>query len=194
MTRRDLQRYSPAVTILGHIHRGHEASAGIHYAGSPFPLDITEVGPRTFLILDTENLSVERLPVPGSPLNEILELISVPGRDEGAGIYQKTVAGIENILKNDALENAEDLTLRIRVRGYAIDRRCIEKEILRACSASGITPEKIDLEYLFPLEDSRLEDLAVEVEKAVSAFQLDYDAGEVSEDDVLQSALEILYG
>ncbi len=193
LTRRDLQRYRPALTILGHIHRGHEAAQGIHYTGSPWPLDITERGPRTYLVLDEERLFLERCPVPGAAVNEIVTLPVVPGTEEARQVEGRLIDFLKNFQASHRID-AGALTLRVVARGYALDRAGIASVIKETCAAGGVSLESIDLEGLRPLENRELLDLAAEVVRGVKEFNLDYPADEITEDDVIEKALEIVYG
>ncbi len=67
LSSKDLQLFQPELVFLGHIHLP-QSDMGVHYPGSPCPLNISETGIRQFLILDTEKGEVQPLPVNSSLL------------------------------------------------------------------------------------------------------------------------------
>ncbi len=193
LTRRDLQRCNPSLTILGHIHRGHEAAPGIHYPGSPIPLDITERGPRRYLLVDRDTLGVKSLPVPGAPIHEILNIISIPGSDEARGVYDSVISHINSIRSGAGSQGAESLTLRVHVRGRAEERGDVEDAVKRACSEEGVSLEGIYLGELLPAGETRTGEIARLVQDKINEYKLSYGPGEITEEEVMKQALNILY-
>jgi len=193
LTRRDLQRCNPALTILGHIHRGHEAAPGIYYPGSPVPLDITERGPRRYLLVDRDTLGIKSLPVPGAPINEILNIISIPGSDEARGVHDAVVSHIRLIRTGAGAQGAVPLTLRVHVRGRAEERGDVEEAVKKACSEEGVSLEGIHLGELLPAGETRTGEIARLVQEKIHEYKLSYGSGAITEDEVMKQALSILY-
>lgn len=193
LTRRDLQRCNPALTILGHIHRGHEAAPGIHYPGSPVPLDITERGPRRYLLVNRETLGVKSVSVPGAPVNEILDIICVPGSDEARGVYDRVISQVQSIRSGMGTEGAVPLTLRVHVRGRAEERGDVEEAVKKACSEEGVSLEGIHLGELLPAGETRTGEIARLVQEKIHEYKLSYRPDEITEDEVMKRALNILY-
>lgn len=53
LSRKDVQLFNPELVFLGHIHLP-QIDQKIHYPGSPCPIDVSETGIRSFIILDTD--------------------------------------------------------------------------------------------------------------------------------------------
>lgn len=81
LTRSDLSAFGFTSAILGHIHAPHDAGP-VSYPGSPCPIDRTETGMRSYLLLDTSTGRKERVRV-DSPVVHLRETVAVaPSIDE----------------------------------------------------------------------------------------------------------------
>ena len=81
LTGSDLAAYQPEVAFLGHIHLPQKKDR-VHYPGSPCPLNITETGPRSFLIFDTKTGKISAKEINSTLEYYDLSFVMVPAKDD----------------------------------------------------------------------------------------------------------------
>ena len=81
LTDTDLKLYQPELVFLGHIHLP-QSGKKVHYPGSPCPLNITETGPRRFLILDTARGEIDAVPVNSQLIYFDERLLMLPAEND----------------------------------------------------------------------------------------------------------------
>ncbi len=100
----------------------------VSYPGSPCGMDINETGKRSFIIFDTNDLSITEKKVETDYLFFIENLLSLPTTNEFEDIENKIkgfVAGWD--LSKDELSKAR---VRLKVKGYTSDRKALESVII----------------------------------------------------------------
>ena len=126
--RSDIEYYDPSRVILGHIHKKMETGK-VSYPGSPCGMDINETGRRSFIILDTSDLSITERTVNSDYLFFIENLLALPTSNEFEDIKNK----IAGFVKSWDLSKDEVLKARVRlkVKGYTSDKKMLEAAIKR---------------------------------------------------------------
>lgn len=122
LTRRDIEVYQPAEVFLGHIHKPLDSGI-LHYPGSPCPLNISETGPRRFLIYDTSSRQVESRPVASPVIYYDERFVALPVEDEPAFV-ERMVAERVRSWGIDPGDRGK-VRVRVAVAGYSRDRRAL---------------------------------------------------------------------
>jgi exonuclease SbcD len=191
LTRSDLEVYKPVHAILGHIHKPTDGA--VYYPGSPCPLNINETGLRRFLVLDTEDLSLDSKPVDSPRLyfNEIFTNVPVEGE---ADTLRKQ---IESRMEGWGIDRSDRsrVRLRIRVRGYTADREKIS-EILEATfkGYAYYHDEGPDLTELFTADDPEREELVTRIAERIEQLPWPCSEHEPDRSSILLQAMHVIYG
>jgi len=124
--RSDIEYYNPSSVILGHIHKKMQ-SGKVCYPGSPCGMDINETGKRSFLVLDTSDLSFTEKTVNTDYIYFSESVLAVPVTDEFEYIKKKIALMIESWdLK---AEDAPKARIRIKVSGYCSDLKLLQATV-----------------------------------------------------------------
>jgi predicted phosphodiesterase len=194
LTAADARALGPSILLLGHIHRPCSFdSPALHYPGSPCGMDINETGRRSFLVFDTESLSVSREPVDTGTvfLQARFTVIPEPGALERLGCRAAdTVAQWEREIP--------DLRSRARIRvsaaGFTDNREGVGRMLRKAFRGFDFYDEAgPDLSALRESGDRRRSALARATEKVIEGLEWDFGDGEPSREDVLRRALALIW-
>ena len=127
--------------FLGHIHKPTPLQSStapkVIYPGSPQGLDVTESGPRRFLVYDTESGEVFERKVNCSLfyLNETI--LVVPSSREKEAIVQEFKARLDKANLTEG-ELREKTRLRLRVEGFALDKDALVESFSQTLTDSGV--------------------------------------------------------
>ena len=128
LSRRDIDDYEPALTILGHIHEPlDDERYNVHYVGSPCGLDITETGRRRCLILNTENLDLKPMVV-NSEIIYFSETITIYPMEDERKYLEDQIKKIRDKWSINSAEKSK-VQIRIKVQGYSSNKRELQKII-----------------------------------------------------------------
>lgn len=192
LTRRDVEAYKPALALLGHIHMPLQGEK-VYYPGSPYPMDINETGYRRFLVLDTQALSVEAQKVETDVIYFDEQFIVLPVEDEEGYLTKLVADRVEQWGIEDG--DLDKVSVRIRVSGYSADRKLagdvVEKSISRF---SYYKDEPPDLSGLSVSRDDDRNHIAQRARARIQVLRWPIDPGEPQSDDILLSALRLIYG
>jgi len=192
LTRTDIVTFQPAQVFLGHIHKA-DTHGIVHYAGSPCGLDISETGRRTFLLFDTLDQSVLRIPVDTDILLFDETFLIIPHDDEESLFLESLWQRIDSWQL--AEEERTKVRLRIRVKGYSSNREklaSVAREALQGYRWYG--EEGPDFNMLLPATDPELGWLAHQTAASVRALDWKSDPDLPSKDEILLAALSVIYG
>jgi DNA repair exonuclease SbcCD nuclease subunit len=126
LTKTDLANYQPEVVFLGHIHLPQQIGP-VYYPGSPCPINISEIGPRRFLIFDTLQGTVESQVV-DSPLQyQDEQFVMLPTKND----LDLLITEIKNRINEWEIPfgNQKAIQVRVRIGGITISDR---KKVLSA--------------------------------------------------------------
>ena len=127
--RPDIEYYEPSRVILGHIHKKMETGK-VSYPGSPCGMDINETGRRSFIILDTNDLSINERTVNSDYLFFSENLLALPTSNEFENIKNKIASFVKSWdLSKDEVSKAR---IRLKVKGYTSDKRMLEAAISKS--------------------------------------------------------------
>ena len=193
LTRTDLDLYQPEMVILGHIHLAQQ-DHNIFYPGSPCPLNISETGLRSFLILDTDGGEI-KTHIVDSPLIYYDENFVMLPTENGLDLL---LADIKARIKAWQVPGGwEDRTqIRIGISGStSIAREAILQEVKSAFQGfpfyKGIEPDLSSLAY--DTDPDKIE-LTSQIKKWVDELDWAPQSGSPSKDQVLEQALKVIHG
>jgi len=121
--------------FLGHIHKPTPFQLSIApkviYPGSPQGLDVTESGPRRFLVYDTQSGEVAERKVNCSLIYLNETILVVPSSREKEALVQefKDRLEMQNLTEGELREKTR---LRLRVEGFALDKDGLVESFSRA--------------------------------------------------------------
>ncbi len=192
LTSIDIQRYQPTRVFLGHIHCPMNKER-IHYVGSPCPLDITEIGKRSFLIYELETDSYEIKYVNTDYIFFDETLVILPMEDQRTRIQQMVQNRISEWKISDT--DRDKVNVRVIAKGYCADR----KELLSILSNAfkgfsfyqGVGP---DISEVSISEDFELRYIAEKLEDRITHMELFAGPDGPTKEDILYSALKVIYG
>jgi DNA repair exonuclease SbcCD nuclease subunit len=191
LTRPDLISYKPSQVILGHIHKP-SVSENVYYAGSPCPLDINETGRRRFLIIDSENGTVQERSVHSEIIyfNEMFYIYPVP--DETVFIREKIASRITTWLLTD--EEVSKVRVRVRLQGYSSDIRKL-KATVEECfeEFQFYDPDGPDLSQVGIADDLDKAEIARQTAQWIRKLNWSSERHEPKKEDILLAALEAIY-
>lgn len=127
--------------FLGHIHKPtplqSSTSPKVIYPGSPQGLDVTESGPRRFLVYDTESGEVTERKVNCSLIYLNETILVVPSSREQEDLVQEFKARLDkpNLTEGELREKTR---LRLRVEGFALDKDALVESFSQALAESGV--------------------------------------------------------
>ena len=192
LTRADLNTYQPAEVFLGHIHVPYDEGP-IHYPGSPCPMDITETGPRRFLIFDTETQQNDKHTVHSDIVYFDERFSLLPVENEENYIRDLISRRIDSWQLPNALK--ERVVVRARFSGYVADRSLV-RDIADEMFADfqfyeGGSP---DLSELNLTTDNDRIHIARQVDEWLNELDWPESLQEPSRDEILIAALKVIYG
>jgi DNA repair exonuclease SbcCD nuclease subunit len=127
--------------FLGHIHKPtpfqSSTAPKVIYPGSPQGLDVTESGPRRFLVYDTESDEVFERKVNCSLIYLNETILVVPSSREKEALIEEFKARLDkpNLTEDELREKTR---LRLRVEGFALDKDALVESFSRALAECGV--------------------------------------------------------
>ncbi|MBN2031394.1 metallophosphoesterase [bacterium] len=192
LTRSDVERFRPAQVVLGHIHKPLDRES-VHYLGSPCGLDITETGKRRFLVIDSENGSVESKTVDTDLIFFDESFIILPVEDEAAFIKNQVLASMKawQIVESEK----KKVKLRVRVNGYCRDKHGL-MATLKACvkNVSFYQDEEPDLSGVSISDDVDRAEITRRVLEKMRALKWPQNEEEPGKEEMMLEALHVIYG
>jgi DNA repair exonuclease SbcCD nuclease subunit len=188
--RSDIEYYDPSRVILGHIHKKMETGK-VRYPGSPCGMDINETGRRSFIIFDTDDLSITEKKVNTDYLFFIENLLALPTPNEFEDIKNK----IEGFVEGWDLSKEEILKARVRlkVKGYTSDKKKLETTIMGAAADFKFyNDEGPDLSEVSIFNDLERVSIVERVKSKVESLGEDYGYPQQRRDLILEQALGII--
>lgn len=191
LTRKDVEQFKPSKVILGHIHKSMDSPV-VYYTGSPCPLHIKETGYRSYLLLDTEELSVERHEIKSNIIYFDDVCIVIPRDDEEKYIEEL----VESIIENWDL-NPDDINrvvMRLKVRGYINNKLELKAVLDRKLSAiKYYNDEEIDLSEVSVPTDLERIDIVNKVMDHIDSLEWEDSQLDPSKEDIKISALKTIF-
>lgn len=188
---RDLALYRPRRVFLGHIHLPLDR-APVWYPGSPCGLDPTETGYRSFLTYDTASGQLSRIRVKTDMLYFNERLLVVPVEDEDAALRRALDAMAAGW--GLAPQESAQVRLRLSLEGYAFDRDLLLRTANAWLNERGYASESVNGDELkIARQDPNRTAIAEGVRRRLAELPFRDEEG-VSRDDVMQAALEYIYG
>ena len=192
LTRKDLAAYKPGKVLLGHVHLPVDLEP-VHYPGSPYPMDITETGPRRFLLLDTETMQVEPRQVETDVIYFDERLVVIPMEDESSYVRDQ----IQRRVEGWGLEAGDQSKVRIRLRvaGYSSDRKALAEILDESLGAYRCyEDQRPDISAVLISTDLDRKYIAERARASIEALGWPKEPGEPSQDEILEAALQVIYG
>lgn len=190
LTRYDIDLYRPELVFLGHIHLP-QSSEITYYPGSPCPLNITETGKRSFLILDTELGQISRQII-HSQLEYYQErFVMVPGKDD----LKILVEDIKQRINSWDLTpgTQENVQVRVEIIGTSFSgRNVILKEVNNAFSPIRFYQDPI-LNNLTTDPDPDRALIARQFNAWLDSLDWGNPPSLPTKNDILEKALKIIY-
>ena len=188
---KDIQLYQPRKVFLGHIHTPMDSDI-VHYPGSPCGLDISETGIRTFIIYETENGNVDRIPIKSDVLYFQLILTVIPRDDEEISIHQEMAQRIADWHLDET--QISKVRLRLKVKGYSTNRDLVLKSVTDFLHQRKISlQDPPDLSELKLSNDVTRADIATAVQDQIFALGLIEHPDEPTKEDYILSAMNQIY-
>lgn len=194
LTRDVLNKYQPSLTVLGHIHKQLcDQNLNVYYPGSPCGLDITETGPRSYLIIDFDDLTVTRKKIETNLLYFDETVFVYPAEDEEEH-WRKAVGKIKN--KWDlASVDQKKAVIRITVNGFTTNKKKLKKFFERKFKEyPGWKDKKINVDQLgSSTKNYELVKISNQVINQIKEFNLEPKEDEPSEEEIIYQAAKTIY-
>ena len=193
LTRPDLTRYQPERAFLGHIHLPQDDGV-VFYPGSPCPLNITETGPRRFLILDTQTGLVSSHPVNSPTLYFQEKFLLLPGEDQLERLQAQIPARIQN------WGIPKSWLKRVQVRLEVFGSSDADRDRILETLAAGFAPSRFyqdqppSLEDLLFSQDEDRSEIASQMREWIAELEWPASPDRPDKDQILQQALQLIYG
>jgi exonuclease SbcD len=188
--RSDIEYYEPSRVILGHIHKKMEIGK-VSYPGSPCGMDINETGRRSFLILDTNDLSLTEKTVKSDYLFFNENMLALPTANEFEDIKNK----IGSSVKGWGLSSHEvpNVRMRLKVKGYTSDKKMLEAVIRKSLADFKFyNDEGPDLGEVFLFNDPERISIVERVKARVESLVEDFGYSQQKRDLIMEQALGII--
>ena len=190
LTAADLRKYQPTRVFLGHIHIP-SADGIVMYPGSPCPLDITETGPRSFILYDSFDNSVKKILVDSDIVNFILRHAVIPSEQE----FEQVKTQITRFLDEQTYlaKTMAKINLRLVLIGTSRNKNELVGNVNEFLKKIGLSNTEIQHDSLLASHDPTLERIAEKVREKIET-QVITNSQYPSTADVLATAMNILYG
>ncbi|TET45728.1 hypothetical protein E3J62_06640 [candidate division TA06 bacterium] len=193
LSRKDVEDYGPALTLLAHIHKPlDDLSSHVHYVGSPCGLDITETGRRRYFILDTKTLELQTVPA-DSQVIYFSETIAVFPVENEKEYLEKQIQTIKDRWSVRPEERSK-VWIRVKVRGYCSNIRELKKVLKREFGDfSFYDNEGADVSEVYASDNYELSEIGRRVCEKISQEDWTGSDEEPAVDDIIFHALETIY-
>jgi DNA repair exonuclease SbcCD nuclease subunit len=192
LTRSDIESFKPAKVLIGHIHKSMDRDP-VYYPGSPCGLDITETGKRRFLIIDSENSSIQSKAIDTDIIFFNESFIVLPVEDERDFIQKQ----VHSRMKTWDVQKSEKdiIKLRVKVNGYCADKNGL-MVILKKCfeGISFYQNEEPDLSGVSISDDIDRAEITRRALKKIRALKWPQSEEEPSREEMMLEALHVIYG
>jgi len=188
--RSDIEYYNPARVILGHIHKKMDTGK-VCYPGSPCGMDINETGRRSFIVLDTSDLSIIEKIVSTEYLFFIENLLALPTSNE----FEDIKAKIGSFIKDWGLNSLEapKARVRLKVKGYTSDKKMLETIIKQSFEGFQFyNDEGADLAEVSLFNDPERVSIVERVKEKVELMSRDNGYPQQKRDLIMEQALSII--
>jgi len=188
--RSDIEYYNPSMVILGHIHKKMKAGK-VHYPGSPCGMDINETGRRSFIVIDSNDMSVTERNVDSDYLFFSENLLTLPTANE----FEDIKARIGGIISSWKLNDAEVSRARIRlkVRGYTSDKNRLASVIKQSFASFKFYDGKgPDMEEVFIFNDPDRIGIVERVREMIESLDEQDGYCREKKDLILEQALSLI--
>jgi exonuclease SbcD len=188
--RSDIENFNPSKVILGHIHK-KMVSGKVCYPGSPCGMDINETGRRSFIILDTNDLSIIEKRVNTEYLFFIESLLALPTSNEFEDIKGKVAGFVESWGLNS--REISKARVRLKVKGYTSDKKMLETVIKQSLTGYKFyNDDGPDLAEVSIFSDPERISIVERVKEKVELLGRDYGYPQEKVDLILEQALSII--
>lgn len=194
LSRAVLKQYQPSLTILGHVHKKMDnTDHNVFYPGSPCGLDITETDKRSFIILNLDNLQVDRQELEPDVIYFDETIMVYPLEDEQK--YWQEIAkelkqkwGLSGKEKNKAV-------IRLNIAGFSTNKRKLKKFFEREFKEfKGWKDNKIDVSQLNSASDNyELLNISQKIIEKINHLDLEPEQDEPTKNEIIVQATETVY-
>jgi DNA repair exonuclease SbcCD nuclease subunit len=193
LSRKDIKKYKPKLTILGHIHKPEDyKKQEVYYPGSPCGLNIEESGRRRILILDTENLDITPLTVDSEILYFDETIIVYPLENEKK-YWQGQVKQVKDKWDLTDQEKSKSI-IRIKVKGFSSNKRELKNYLDSEFEDYTFYKDgEVDVGEVNDSDDFELMKISEKVTEKINRLELDQIEGQPSQEDILYKAIEKIY-
>ena len=169
-----IRKYRPFRVILGHVHKPSDIGR-VHYPGSPFPKDKNETGQRRYLVLDSEDGSVEPHYLDFTPFYLQWDVFVIP-TDNESGELEKQIDKLYRTEKDTYQgENfLNNMRLYIRVNGYTTSRDGFTDKLKAILKNHSIEAAEIDIDNLKQSDKEDLNEIAKEAYEKIMNREFEY--------------------
>lgn len=189
LTRSDVDRFEPAMAVLGHIHKPFDGGR-VCYVGSPCGLNISETGVRRFVVLDTAALTRSAHEVDTDIIYFDETFVVIPSEDE---LERLAGQAAERIASWGLRENQrEKVRARVRVAGYSSDRQAARK-VLADAFAGYEVENGFDMSRLSFSADEKLRIIAEEASALLAKTRIPAGPDHPGKDEILEEMFTTIY-
>ncbi len=194
LSRAVLKQYQPSLTILGHIHKKMDnTDHNVFYPGSPCGLDITETGKRSFIVLNLDNLQVDRQELEPDVIYFDETIMIYPLEDEQKHWQEiaeklKQKWGLSGKEKNKAV-------IRLNIVGFSTNKWKLKKFFEQEFKEfKGWKNNKIDVSQLNSASDNyELLNISRRIIKKINDLDLEPEQNEPTKNEIIVQAMETVY-
>ncbi len=188
--RSDIEYYNPLLVILGHIHK-KTATGKVYYPGSPCSMDINETGRRSFIVLDTKDLSISERTVKTDYIFLSEKLIVMPTANE----FEDVECRVNDLVKswNLSIEETGRARIRLKVKGYTSDKKHLMDVLNESLSDFAFySDEGPDLSEVSLFDDPEKAGIVERVKKQIDSLQADCGYTQAKKDLILEQVLGLI--
>lgn len=193
LSSKDIKKYKPKLTILGHIHKPEDYKMQeVYYPGSPCGLNIKESGRRRILILETENMDINPLTV-NSEILYFDETIIVYPRDNEKKYWEEHVKQIKDKWNLTDKEKSKSI-IRITVKGFSSNKKKLREYFKGEFKEFTFREDEgVDVGEVSDSDDFELMKISEAVTKKIKDLELKEIEGQPTKQDILFKAIEKIY-
>jgi hypothetical protein len=189
---RDITLFEPKKVFLGHIHAKKESSI-VNYPGSPCAIDPTETGYRSFIIFDSKSMQMIRKVVETDYLFFNEQFTVLPLEEEIT--YVQTLLSERVKAWDISAADQSKIRVRVKARGFSRDRNELRKRICDQFKDYQFADsDQPDISKVKLSDDQGQGKIAELVKDRIDSIKWDLKPDEPNKDDLLLSAMNIIYG
>lgn len=193
LSRKDIKDYSPALTLLGHIHKPmDDTDSNVYYPGSPCGLDIRETGRRRYLILDTDNFQPEPVTINSEVLYFDETIVVYPMENE-EDYWENEVKKIKDKWDLTAEEKSKTV-IRVKVKGYSSNKRKLKEYFDSEFEDFSFWDgEGVDVTEVSTSDNYELLKIIERASERINELELEEKRGEPTRKEILAKAIKRIY-